>query len=90
MAQQASRRGLDKRRARAVVGENPPAVERGGDSAGEDAVRRDEVRAPKGATREVLEPMILELESVKRALDGKPVSKFIVVPDRIVNIVCAN
>ena len=52
--------------------------------------RRDEVKVPKGATREVLEPMVMALESVTRALDGKPVSKFIVVPDRIVNIVCAN
>ncbi|MFT3673911.1 leucine--tRNA ligase [Aestuariivirga sp.] len=52
--------------------------------------RRDEIKVPKGATREVLEPMVLALESVTRALDGKPVSKFIVVPDRIVNIVCAN
>ncbi len=52
--------------------------------------RRDEIRVPKGATREVLEPMVMALESVIRALDGKPVSKFIVVPDRIVNIVCAN
>lgn len=52
--------------------------------------RRDEVRVPKGATRELLEPMVLALESVIRALDGKPVTKFIVVPDRIVNIVCAN
>ena len=52
--------------------------------------RRDEIKVPKGATREVLEPMVMALESVSRALDGKPVSKFIVVPDRIVNIVCAN
>ncbi len=52
--------------------------------------RRDEIRMPKGATREDLEPMVLALESVVRALDGKPVTKFIVVPDRIVNIVCAN
>ena len=52
--------------------------------------RRDEIRVPKGATRDVLEPMVMALESVSRALDGKPVSKFIVVPDRIVNIVCAN
>jgi leucyl-tRNA synthetase len=52
--------------------------------------RRDEIRVPKGSTREALEPMVLALEGVKRALDGKPVLKFIVVPDRIVNIVCAN
>jgi leucyl-tRNA synthetase len=52
--------------------------------------RRDEIRVPKGSTKETLEPMVLALEGVKRALDGKPVTKFIVVPDRIVNIVCAN
>jgi leucyl-tRNA synthetase len=51
--------------------------------------RRDEIRVPKGSAKEALEPMVLELESVKRALDGKPVTKFIVVPDRIINIVCA-
>ena len=52
--------------------------------------RRDEIRVPKGSTKEVLEPMVMVLEGVKRALDGKPVIKFIVVPDRIVNIVCAS
>ena len=52
--------------------------------------RRDEVRVPKGSTKETLELMVLAMESVKRALDGKPVTKFIVVPDRIINIVCAN
>ena len=52
--------------------------------------RRDEIRVPKGSTKETLEPMVLALESVIRALDGKPVTKFIVVPDRIINIVCAN
>ena len=52
--------------------------------------RRDEIRVPKGSTKDFLEPMVLALDGVKRALDGKPVTKFIVVPDRIVNIVCAN
>jgi leucyl-tRNA synthetase len=51
--------------------------------------RRDEIRVPKGSTRDLLEPLVLQLEGVKRALDGKPVTKFIVVPDRIINIVCA-
>ena len=50
--------------------------------------RRDEIKVAKGATRETLEPLVLAMDSVKRALDGKPVNKFIVVPDRIVNIVC--
>jgi leucyl-tRNA synthetase len=52
--------------------------------------RRDELTVPKGATKDELEPKVLALESVIRALDGKAVTKFIVVPDRIVNIVCAN
>jgi leucyl-tRNA synthetase len=52
--------------------------------------RRDEIRVPKGSTKDYLEPMVMQLEGVKRALDGKPVSKFIVVPDRIINIVCAS
>ena len=52
--------------------------------------RRDEIRVPKGSTKDYLEPLVMALESVKRVLDGKPVTKFIVVPDRIINIVCAN
>ncbi len=52
--------------------------------------RRDEIRVPKGSTKEYLEPLVMALEGVKRALDGKPVIKFIVVPDRIINIVCAS
>ena len=50
--------------------------------------RRDELRVPKGSDKAYLEPLVMALESVKRTLDGKPVTKFIVVPDRIVNIVC--
>jgi leucyl-tRNA synthetase len=50
--------------------------------------RREEIRVAKGLGKAELEPMVLALESVKRALDGKPVKKFIVVPDRIINIVC--
>ena len=52
--------------------------------------RRDEIKVPKGSSKELLEPLVLSMESVKRALDGKPVTKFIVVPDRIINIVCAS
>lgn len=51
--------------------------------------RRDEIRVAKGSTKEQLEPLVMALENVKRVLDGKPVTKFIVVPDRIINIVCA-
>ncbi len=49
--------------------------------------RRDEIKVAKGMTQPQLEPLILAMENVQRALDGKPVKKFIVVPDRIVNIV---
>jgi leucyl-tRNA synthetase len=49
--------------------------------------RRDEVRLPKGLPQAEVEAAVMTLEGVKRALDGKPVKKFIVVPDRIVNIV---
>ncbi len=49
--------------------------------------RRDEIRVAKGATQAQLEPVVLMREAVIRALEGKPVKKFILVPDRIVNIV---
>jgi len=49
--------------------------------------RRDEIRLQKGLARDLVEAAVMKLEGVKRALDGKPVVKFIVVPDRIVNIV---
>ncbi len=50
--------------------------------------RRDEITVAKGLTKDQLEPVVMALESVKRLLDGKPIKKFIVVPDRIINIVC--
>ncbi len=49
--------------------------------------RRDEVRLTKGLGKEAVEAVVLKLDSVTRALDGRPVRKVIVVPDRIVNIV---
>jgi leucyl-tRNA synthetase len=49
--------------------------------------RRDEVRLAKGLGKDAVEAVVLKLDSVARALDGKPVRKVIVVPDRIVNIV---
>ena len=52
--------------------------------------RRDEITVAKGLAKEELEPLVMTREAVIRSLDGKPVRKFIVVPDRIINIVCAN
>ena len=49
--------------------------------------RRDEVRVAKGLGREQIEAIVLRLDAVARALDGRPVKKVIVVPDRIANIV---
>jgi len=48
---------------------------------------RDTLTAPKGAPREELEALALASEKVQRSLDGAPVRKVIVVPDRLVNIV---
>jgi leucyl-tRNA synthetase len=49
--------------------------------------RRDEIRLPKGLPQAKVETAVLALENVKRALDGKPVRKVIVVKDRIANVV---
>jgi leucyl-tRNA synthetase len=51
--------------------------------------RRDEIKVAKGLKKEELESLVMARDAVIRSLDGKPVKKFIVVPDRIVNIVCA-
>jgi leucyl-tRNA synthetase len=50
--------------------------------------RRDEVTVQKGTSQSDIEPIVMAREAVVRSLDGKPVKKFILVPDRIVNIVC--
>ena len=50
--------------------------------------RRDEITVAKGLDQKLLEAQVLVLEGVKRAMEGKPAKKVIIVPDRIVNIVC--
>ncbi len=50
--------------------------------------RRDEMKVAKGLDQKAVEVQALALENVQRAMDGKPAKKVIVVPDRIVNIVC--
>jgi leucyl-tRNA synthetase len=49
--------------------------------------RRDEVRIAKGTPARDVEAIVLKLDTVLRALEGRPVKKVIVVPDRIANIV---
>ncbi len=49
--------------------------------------RRDELTIARGAGNSEIEAQALSLESVQRALEGRPVKKVIVVPQRIVNVV---
>ena len=48
---------------------------------------RDTVTAPKGASKEDLEALALASANLQRSVDGAPIRKVIVVPDRLVNIV---
>ena len=49
--------------------------------------RRDELTIARTADKDEIEAAALELEPVIRALDGRPVKKVIVVPQKIVNVV---
>jgi leucyl-tRNA synthetase len=49
--------------------------------------RRDEISVSRTASKDEVEKAALGLESVARALEGKPPKKVIVVPQRIVNVV---
>jgi leucyl-tRNA synthetase len=49
--------------------------------------RRDEIVVARNSAREDVEAAALKLESVMRAVEGRPIKKVIVVPERIVNVV---
>jgi len=49
--------------------------------------KRADVTVPRNATSAEIETAVLALDAVKKALDGKPPKKVIVVPLRIVNVV---
>jgi leucyl-tRNA synthetase len=49
--------------------------------------KRAEVTVPRNASNAEVEGAVLELEAVRRALEGKAPKKVIVVPQRIVNVV---
>jgi len=49
--------------------------------------KRADVTVARNATNAAIEAAVLALDAVKRALDGKPPKKVIVVPQRIVNVV---
>ena len=48
---------------------------------------RDTLTVAKGLGRDEMEALALASDKVQRALEGKPVKKVIVVPDRLVNLV---
>jgi len=52
-----------------------------------DGKRRAEVRAPAGAPEDDVRALVLADPEVARRLDGLTVRKFIVIQDRIVNLV---
>jgi leucyl-tRNA synthetase len=49
--------------------------------------RRDEVTIAKDLPQQELEKLVLQLETVKKTMEGRPARKVIIVPNRIVNIV---
>jgi leucyl-tRNA synthetase len=49
--------------------------------------RRADFTIERGADSKVVEQKALSLDAVRSAIDGKPVKKIIVVPNRIVNVV---
>ena len=49
--------------------------------------RRGEIVVAKGTPPAEVEQLVLSLEAIARMLDGKPLKKIVIVPDRIVNVV---
>ena len=49
--------------------------------------KRAEVTVARDAANAEIEAAVLALDAVKKALDGKPPKKVIIVPQRIVNVV---
>jgi leucyl-tRNA synthetase len=49
--------------------------------------KRADVTVARDASQSAIEAAVLELDAVRRAMEGRPVRKIIVVPQRIVNVV---
>jgi leucyl-tRNA synthetase len=49
--------------------------------------KRADVTVPRDAGEAEIKPAVLDLDAVKKALDGKPPKKVIIVPGRIINVV---
>jgi leucyl-tRNA synthetase len=48
---------------------------------------RGELTAPKATDNAALQTLALELEQIQKFVDGNPIKKFIVVPNKLINIV---
>ena len=48
---------------------------------------RDKLTVTPGADAETLETQALGLDNIQKWIDGKPIRKVIVVPDKLINIV---
>jgi leucyl-tRNA synthetase len=48
---------------------------------------RDTIEMARDLDAKAVEAAVLALESVRKAIDGKPVKKVIIVPNRIANVV---
>jgi leucyl-tRNA synthetase len=46
------------------------------------------IQMPKGTSKEEMEKMAFENENVKKFIEGKEIKKIIIVPDKLVNVVC--
>ena len=49
---------------------------------------RGTIELPNDAPKDIAEKLALEQDNVARAMEGKPAKKIIVVPNKIVNIIC--
>ncbi len=49
--------------------------------------KRDTIQVATDATKDSIEQEVLEMDSVKKWMDGKPARKIIIVPGRMINIV---
>jgi leucyl-tRNA synthetase len=49
--------------------------------------KRADITVPRDAGKSDIETAVLALDAVKKALEGKPPKKVIIVPQRIVNVV---
>ena len=52
-----------------------------------DGKRRAEIEMPKDSAAHTVEAAILDLDAVRKAIDGRKIKKVIIVPNRIANVV---